>query len=263
MKRIISLLFLVLIVFTNCTWADTDKEPEDIMNILSSENARKINYFSTKLLFEYLFPLSNYRIGQANGVSCTLCKAGASAITSLITEESIQSFYKIAYDLCEIVMAKGFCEPIISFYGDVAIKEILGYMKHTEDFCTKLSFCEYSGKYLNATAYAEYLLQDKPDKKKEPIDESAPKFSFVSLNDVHFDASYKEGTEAKSCGYSICCREYNDSFASLTKETKAGKYGYPGACDTSDAMFSSFLDKVEELHPDFIIWLGDNTPHDV
>ncbi|MCQ2816911.1 MAG: hypothetical protein MJ252_06575 [archaeon] len=261
MKAITLILFLFTLSFSS--FVDEDKDTEDIMKILSSEKEKEINYFTTKLLFQYIIPLSKYSLGQSNKASCTICKAGATAITSLITKESIQSIYHILYSLCEIVMAKGFCEPVISSYADVMVEEILNYMKNTEDFCTKLGFCEYSGKYLDPDAYANKVLADKPKKEREPIDESAPQFSFVSLNDAHYDPYYKEGTKASMCGYSICCREYDDRSRDLNGADKAGKFGFPGACDTNEAMFDSFLDKVDELKPDFIIWNGDNTPHDV
>lgn len=259
-----TIILLIAISLSLASIEPEEKTPEQIIEVLTSDSEKEMNFITNTILFKVIFPLSKYQIGEENGMSCFLCEFGVSAIANLITEEKVESLYKFANSLCELVMAKNFCEPIIEQYGNVALKEIVGYMKHSGEFCQKLGYCPPTKKFLNATEYAEYLLKDKQEKEKEPIDETAKKLSFVQLTDIHYDQKYKEGTDAEYCGYSICCRDFEVK-KGIPREDgpKAGKYGYPGICDTSEAMFDSFLDKVDELNPDFIIWSGDNTPHDV
>ena len=262
MKDIKAFVLLIAITFSLSSYDTIQKTPEEMMEILSSEEEKEIGYFTNNFLFKVVIPLSAYKRGEANEISCGVCELGVSALANLIDQRKIDSIYKIANTLCQLVMTKNFCEPVIKSFGDIAFHQVLSFMQKSGEFCARLGYCPYEGKHLNANNYAVYLLKDKPEKEREPIDVKAPRFSFVQLTDVHYDKKYKAGSDAELCGYSLCCRDYGNRKHN-PNAASAGKFGYPGMCDTSEAMFDSFLDKVDELKPDFIIWSGDNTPHDI
>ncbi|ESN92072.1 hypothetical protein HELRODRAFT_181851 [Helobdella robusta] len=76
----------------------------------------------------------------------------------------------------------------------------------------------------------------------------------VHLADVHIEERYKEGTNVY-CGLPVCCLE----------EWGKGPSGLFGdyRCNIPPRTFENFLEKVNGLNPDIIIFTGDVSPHTV
>jgi hypothetical protein len=120
-----------------------------------------------------------------------------------------------------------------------------------------LGFCPEGEETEDTYDYAIRLLKDKPkNKKREGVDYSAPTLKMIQLTDIHLDTKYIENGTVY-CDEPVCCREP----ASTYSRKKSGKYGFLGRCDASVELLESFMDKAYELNPDFIIWTGDNSPH--
>ena len=100
------------------------------------------------------------------------------------------------------------------------------------------------------------MIKDKPNKKREPIDTTAPTLRMLQLTDTHFDPLYKEGASVY-CDASVCCHEPASNYSRI----KSGKFGSYINCDTSLNTLTSFAQAAKELEPDFIIWTGDNPEH--
>jgi len=94
---------------------------------------------------------------------------------------------------------------------------------------------------------------------------SAPKNTrfFMHFTDIHHDPLYKEGTNTK-CGLPLCCRATDGPGTAH----KFGEYN----CDANIPLLNS-LESFINTNPtfnslygskvDFIIWTGDNPPHDI
>lgn len=62
------------------------------------------------------------------------------------------------------------------------------------------------------------------------------------------------------CADPLCCREENGQ--AKTQSEAAGFWGYQGKCDIPLRTLDLFVETVvNEIKPDFIIWTGDNPPH--
>ena len=84
----------------------------------------------------------------------------------------------------------------------------------------------------------------------------------VHFSDVHLDFEYKEGTLA-NCGEILCCRE-EAGWPTEEGDIAAGAWGMPNDCDIPVQTYQSMLNYiVNDIKPDFIIWTGDNSAHDI
>lgn len=101
----------------------------------------------------------------------------------------------------------------------------------------------------------------------------------MHISDLHVDLFYTTGAESK-CGEPTCCRSNSTAKLSLSEiltahaqgnhlEVKenakepAGYWGSLNDCDLPLQTFQLFLQELEQMKLDLIIWTGDNTPHDI
>lgn len=101
----------------------------------------------------------------------------------------------------------------------------------------------------------------------------------MHISDLHVDLFYTTGAESK-CGEPTCCRSNSTAKLSLNEilinhakgknlEVKenvkqpAGYWGSLNDCDLPLQTFQLFLQELEQMKLDLIIWTGDNTPHDI
>eukprot|EP00826_Nyctotherus_ovalis_P050693 TRINITY_DN6247_c0_g2_i11.p1 TRINITY_DN6247_c0_g2~~TRINITY_DN6247_c0_g2_i11.p1 ORF type:complete len:321 (-),score=31.76 TRINITY_DN6247_c0_g2_i11:217-1179(-) len=172
----------------------------------------------------------------------------------------ICTFFVYTPDFCEIAM-DNLMRPILGLYLGKAFDEIR--------LCKKFGFCRYPSFILDdAKAYTYRVLKDKPPRKEVEVDPEGETFTFVAFADVHVDAYYEEGSEA-SCDIPICCRNKlrTDKDGEPIEKgpvQKAGKWGTVAHCDIPYRTLYHFMNfTAEVIKPDFYLWLGDNTPHDV
>jgi sphingomyelin phosphodiesterase len=85
----------------------------------------------------------------------------------------------------------------------------------------------------------------------------------LHMSDHHLDFEYEAGTNA-NCDEPVCCRAFDPN--PPTPEDAAGKFGSYG-CDlppiTAENMYVFVRDMPKDEFPDFVLWTGDSTPHDV
>lgn len=251
MKKFFHLLFLLSII--------TLFKPSQELSFNVIEN---INKLFNSMLFnpvELLFTLTKMKLQSADAdFSCTLCQRLINAVTTTVREkygfEGIQYYAEL---LCSVALDRGVCNTYISKYGPVFIDSFILRAGNEENLCHKLGFCPEGEETEDTYDYAIRLLKDKPkNKKREGVDYSAPTLKMIQLTDIHLDTKYVENGTVY-CDEPVCCREP----ASTYSRKKSGKYGFLGRCDASVELLESFMDKAYELKPDFIIWTGDNSPH--
>jgi uncharacterized protein YkuJ len=231
-------------------------------NQLSLDTILNINNLFNSMLFnplDLLFTLTKNKLQETDvDFSCTLCQRITNAVTTTIREkygyEGIEYYAEL---LCSVVLDRGVCNTYITKYGPVFIDSFILRAGNEENLCHKLGFC-YDGEDTEDTYdYAIRLLKDKPkNKKRESVDYTAPTLKMIQLTDIHLDTKYIENGTV-FCDEPVCCR----TPASTYSRIKSGKFGHVGRCDASLALLDSFMDKAYELNPDFIIWTGDNSPH--
>lgn len=100
-------------------------------------------------------------------------------------------------------------------------------------------------------------LRELPKKKPVRPDAQSKTITFLQLTDIHFDAYYAEGSPT-DCNIHFCCRSWYHGNGS------AGHYG-DYHCDLPTATLDLLADEILKLDPapDFIIYTGDNPPHDM
>ena len=207
---------------------------------------------------ELLFTLTKTQLKSMDtDFSCTLCQRVIKAVTSTIREkygyEGIEYYAEL---LCSVALDRGVCNTYITKYGPVFIDTIILRAGNEENLCHKLGFCLEGEEAEDTYDYAIRVLKGKPNKKREDIDFTAPRIKMLQITDIHLDVQYKENSSV-FCDEPVCCRTPASNYSRI----KSGKFGYLGRCDANLALLDSLLDKAYELQPDFIIWTGDNSPH--
>ena len=190
--------------------------------------------------------------------SCTLCQRLIKAVTSTIRDkygyEGLEYFAEL---LCSVVLDRGVCNTYVTLYGPHFIDMLLLRATNEENLCHNLGLCIEGELAEDSYDYAIRVLKGKPkDKKREKIDETAPILRMIQITDIHLDTQYIENG-AVFCDEPVCCRTPASNYSRI----KSGKFGYLGHCDTGLELLQSVIDKTYELQPDFIIWTGDNSPH--
>ena len=231
-------------------------------NQLSFESILGINKIFNSMFFnptELLFTLAKMKLESTDtDFSCTLCQRLVNAVTSTIIDK--YGFDGLKYYtelLCSLVFDQKICNFYIQSYGNIFIDSIILRAANEEKLCHNLGFCEEGEETEDTYDYAVKLLKGKPkNKKREGIDYSAPTLKMLQLTDIHLDTKYIENGTV-FCDEPICCRTPASNYSRI----KSGKFGHIGLCDSSLDLLDSFMDMAEKLKPDFILWTGDNSPH--
>ena len=152
------------------------------------------------------------------------------------------------------------CEGFIDKYGHVVIDSFFTKYFSGYFFCEKIELCpvEVPKNYSNTEKYAERLISNKTYTPKEKPTENGKIIRMLQITDLHIDLNY-EANFSTVCLKPICCR--NDSTPEPTGNL-SGKYGTEAACDIPMTLFESFVEDAINRDVDFIIWTGDNAPHD-
>ena len=288
MKEIILLIFLFIFKSTISAnlffeWRITDSEKDQIKeeslslfnsnidlykkfisnyrernNIYKNKN-KSPNSDSTTEEEEPVLLLSRY-------THCQKCLTFVKSIRKIKEKYGIQNVYDNLKDLCPWIkssIAIDACEGYIDNYGAILIENL--FSKYIEDYflCEKIDLCptQKPKNYINPDNYADRVLKGKQQKVKGNIKESGKKLKVLQITDLHLDIEYQEGANGE-CSYPICCRNSTNDKTIRDPTKLCGKYGYEGKADISESLFDSFLDDASKREIDFIIWTGDNAPHD-
>ena len=158
------------------------------------------------------------------------------------------------------------CEGLMNIFSPLAIETV--FEKYFENYflCEKIELCpsQNPNKYLDPDDYALNVTKDKKQfyKEKERI-KNTTKLRVLQITDIHLDLEYNEKGIA-NCKYPMCCRDnVTNEDGEEEEEETCGKYGYEGKSDLSKEIFESFLNDSLKRDIDFILWTGDNAPHDI
>ena len=227
---------------------------------LTKEATIEIDQVFNQIFADSISPIAELLVEQnASEKSCNYCKTAITQIRDfIVNKHGFKGLYQFLAKICTLKLDEDVCTSAIEGYAPIIFKGLINHLFDETHLCALLKLCKEGNKYLNPDDYAKEILRDKPKKQREPIDAKAKKWRMLQVTDLHYDLYYKEGAAA-TCNKPMCCRD----LPTKGETELAGKFGYVGDCDINENLFRTFLDAAEEAKPDFIIWTGDNAPHDV
>ncbi|CAG9325212.1 unnamed protein product [Blepharisma stoltei] len=78
-------------------------------------------------------------------------------------------------------------------------------------------------------------------------------FFVLQITDIHLDFLYQPGSQSSNCNSPLCCRN---------GEGDAGYWGTRAVCDLPPHTLLAFLQDFKQYNISFVVWTGDNSPHD-
>ena len=274
MKHPILLIVLIFILFniSFCSnlffqWRITDTEKKQLeketFELIKSnvELAQKIvsNYEKRAQVFddEPILKLSRY-------THCQKCLDFVRQFRAIKEKYGFDKlFSNLKTVLCQFLTGmfdEDVCRGFVDKYGPSFAESFFTKFFSGYFFCEKIDLCpvDTPKNYLIADTYAKNLLEKKTSRSKEQPKENGKVIRMAQITDLHVDPKYQKGYSG-NCNKPICCR--NDS-KSDNPEPHSGKYGFEGKCDIPKELLESFVEDVINRNIDFMIWTGDNAPHD-
>ena len=241
--KIISFIFLFFLIQSSSQFG-LDSSVQLIKNFLNPSG--------------FIFQLIKLRLTEMDeDFSCTLCKRIMDAVRTTVEEKyTPDEIVHVVVLFCSFRNSYEFCDSFYTNYGIPFLKNAFVRLTNSDNFCHTLGFCAEGQDCEDTYDYAIRLLKDKPNKKREPIDTTAPTLRMLQVNDIHFDPLYIEGGSVY-CDERLCCHEPASNYSRI----KSGKFGSYINCDTSLNTLTSFAQAAKGLDVDFIIWTGDNAEH--
>ena len=241
--KIISFIFLFFLIQSSSQFG-LDSSVQLIKNFLNPSG--------------FIFQLIKLRLTEMDeDFSCTLCKRIMDAVRTTVEEKyTPDEIVHVVVLFCSFRNSYEFCDSFYTNYGIPFLKNAFVRLTNSDNFCHTLGFCAEGQDCEDTYDYAIRLLKDKPNKKREPIDTTAPTLRMLQVNDIHFDPLYIEGGSVY-CDERLCCHEPASNYSRI----KSGKFGSYINCDTSLNTLTSFAQAAKDLDVDFIIWTGDNAEH--
>ena len=286
MKKFVLLIFLLFFKFSLSSnlffkWRITDTEKaqfkKEALSLFSSNSDLYkqfiSNYKTRNLKYKYQnkTPSNNDEptLLLSRYTHCQKCLYFVKSFRQLKQKYGFQVLYdNLKKLLCNLldqkILAKDACEAFIDNYADTIIDSIFSKFFDSYFLCEKLDLCptSISKNYTDPDKYAEEIIKGKPNRQKESINPTGKTLKLLQITDLHVDTEYKEGATG-ICKYPICCRDDPTEEDIKNNVDLCGLYGYEGKADVSEEVFNSFLEDVSTKDVDFIIWTGDNGPHDV
>ena len=155
------------------------------------------------------------------------------------------------------------CKGYVENYGEIIVENLFSKYFENDFLCEKIDLCpsEIPRKYIDPDIYAKKIIKGKPKRAKEEVGKNGKVIKVLHITDLHLDLDYQEGANGE-CTYPICCRNETNEEVVTDKTKLCGKYGYEGKSDINEILFDSFVEDASKREIDFIIWTGDNAPHD-
>ena len=168
----------------------------------------------------------------------------------------------LVYELCTKMKIEEdyVCKGYVDMFGP-EIFELLSYRYSPQNICAKLKFCPSTEAHMACHSHVKRASDaTKPlpllDTKPLVADSQASVGKFWHVADIHYDWAYQVGSIV-SCSEPLCCRNGVGS-----GQNAAGPFGSPG-CDSPKALIDSALAFMASQPADFVIWTGDDPPHDM
>ena len=242
-SKILSLIFLFFL-FQSSNEFSFDQSFKLISNLINPSG--------------FLFQLIKLRLTQADeDFTCTLCKRIVAAVRTTVEEKyTPDEIIHLVVLFCSFKNSYDYCNNFLTNYGEPFLINAFVRLTNSDNFCYTLGLCPEGQLCEDTYDYAIRLLKDKPNKKREDIDYTAPKLKMLQMTDIHYDPLYIENGVVY-CDEALCCHEPGSNYSRI----KSGKFGSLINCDTSNNTLNSFAEYAKDLKPDFIIWTGDNAEH--
>ena len=266
-------------------WRVTDKEEEQIKGKISTLFAsnydlyeKMITNIKTKKKFRSRILSQNPNkddedepiLMSSRYSHCQKCISFVKAMIKLKNQYGFNALYSNSKkELCRLLKNLNIfeidgCEGLMNIFSPLAIETV--FEKYFENYflCERIELCpsQNPNKYVDPDDYALNVTKNKCYKEKEPIKNNT-KLRVMQITDIHLDLEYNKDGIA-NCKYPMCCRDNKINNDEDGEEETCGDYGYEGKSDLSEEIFESFLiDSSSKGNIDFILWTGDNAPHDI
>eukprot|EP00830_Metopus_es_P007475 TRINITY_DN170_c0_g3_i1.p1 TRINITY_DN170_c0_g3~~TRINITY_DN170_c0_g3_i1.p1 ORF type:complete len:654 (-),score=102.60 TRINITY_DN170_c0_g3_i1:24-1892(-) len=200
-------------------------------------------------------------------LTCGMCHLFLNSFRNVLESETLFDIFKFLTEgLCSVFYSRYFCDTAESNIVKPILRNLVDRFLYPNITCVQLDLCKYPILTKDSDKeYADRVLKSKPPVFRPAVEKNPEKLRIIVFTDVHIDYNYKEGEEAE-CPYPVCCRK-NSGLAEVKGQPtspKAGKWGAVAKCDLPAHTMYHFINyTVNELKPDFFIWLGDNTGHNL
>eukprot|EP01133_Synstelium_polycarpum_P013615 gene13615-16022_t len=194
-------------------------------------------------------------------ITCDVCTWGVHVVQDMMSSnKSDDEIAKFLIDGCTIlhIEKKEVCTGIIPLFENEAFGVIGNPENKPEYICGFLGICPFTP--ANFTGIITFPSPKPPHVAPVPPAKDGARLKMLHLSDVHMDTLYVPGS-TNDCGEPICCRASNGPG---TGPTAAGQWG-DYKCDVSLPMVTNMFENIAATQDDisFVIWTGDNPPHDV
>ena len=195
---------------------------------------------------------------------CDKCLELAGKFTKLVySRPAFDEVRPHLISLCETALDQGgwrgdvICPGLVDAYGPPSIFVLTELYLSPLEICRNLEFCPRERNSSKEPRQCTAKRRTPDPEPKSSSNRTTDLIRILHLTDIHLDHEYAVGT-ATDCGYFICCR------AGLPGKGEAGAFG-DYSCDLSTFALNHLVNHLQSLdpQPDFIVYTGDNSPHDV
>ncbi|KAH9525406.1 Sphingomyelin phosphodiesterase [Bulinus truncatus] len=221
---------------------------------------------SVKLLEAKKYFLESFSVAlTASRITCKVCEITVVLIHDLMmknaSDEDIKSAVRKVCVTFNIETPR-VCEGLVEEFAPEVLTVLASNKLSSTEYCSFVLGPECGDPYHPSDNWSISFpsVPQPPPVYPSPPKPGSPILRFLHLTDIHFDAAYKEGSNA-DCGEPLCCRDDG----STPGPKRAGKFGDYSNCDTPlwtlENMFSTLSSQGDSF--DYIIWTGDLPPHNV
>ncbi|KAF2878765.1 hypothetical protein ILUMI_27406 [Ignelater luminosus] len=221
----------------------------------------------TEVLKHLKFPelfRRTYKKDSINGLICTTCNVGASAIIKARRlGASKEVLVDVAIKLCVWfkIEPEFVCEATIKRQADT-----LFYIADNSPELTSNRFCSifFQGNGCKDSKREEWTIEIPPKPlfsyKTQNVSKARP-LKVLQITDIHYDPNYTLGSNA-ACDAPLCCQAGTKP---LKPEDSAGMWGDYRGCDTSWNLTIASLEHIIATHKhlDYFYYTGDIVDHNV
>ena len=233
---------------------------EWFLRLLSSMSGRELDGR------EYSPFLTSEKELSKNSLECDVCKTLVDFLITDATSRKVFDDDLLSYmnKGCIEVLSFGYnanamCPNLTKFYGPIIWYSVVNSELSAEKVCQHLYACP---KLTTDSSLLKQPLSDpsyslmKKRKSARPQNSKSSIIKFIHISDFHLDIDFKKGAPS-TCDYFLCCRDF------MTGTNPAGAYGAYG-CDLTYSTANLVLDHLKTLQDiDFVVYGGDNPPHDL
>lgn len=262
MKQLKNIFFILCII--KISYSTTELNP--------NENGEYfINDMSEDEFIKYYTEKNNnfFNLKDNESKFSDIFKIGIDIIKQTILQEYKWEFaHNICTFACSFFLRKDICYAAIGRYGPILLESLFKRILDSNRICNNIYLCKSNIEYENSEDYIKRILKNKPKNKKIKILNNN-EFKFIQITDIHLQLDYKEGS-VSNCGIPLCCRNTPNELGWIHGKTNngkklkiCGKYGSTGNCDGNLETLKSFSKEIKKLNPEFILFTGDNSAHNV